>query len=60
MKRRVPHEALKERRYVRLKELQRDNAPISTRKGPQHSHLAQTEYMGGCQAQRPPSWLPQT
>ena len=29
-----------------------------TRKGPQQSHLGQTEDRGGCQAQRPPNWLP--
>ena len=58
MERRVPREAPKEKRYARMSELQRDNAPISTRKGPQQSHLGQIEDRGGCQAQRPPSWLP--
>ena len=57
MERRVPRVALKERRYARKSEIQMDNAPISTRKGPQQSHLGQTEDRGGYQAQRPPSWL---
>ena len=33
-----------------MSELQRDNAPISTRKDPQQSHLGQTENRGGWDA----------
>ena len=43
MERRVPREAPKERRYARMSELQWDNAHISNRKGPQQSHLGQTD-----------------
>jgi len=35
MERRVSREAPRDRKYARMSELQRDNAPISTRKSPQ-------------------------